>query len=712
MRRASSLRSAAFGAALIAALIVVFSMPTVASADDCPNAEFRVGVSALLPDCRAYEQVSPVEKNGGDIGGEKRHTGHAVAFDGSRAIFASSSQFAGPSQGGSSDDEEYFAQRGATGWSTASMVPYTDVVGPTTLAASSLDLGLSILDSNTVLDSTPPDTAGDLLSNVYVRNNVTGVVSPLIAVDAISYGFGDPIVSPDLSHVVFGSYGTVTTDPVVPSAMKVYEITGGQPRLVSFQPDNTPFEMDAKPGGAAIFFFDPFSKIGAISADGAHVFFNAGGEIYRRSNGTTTALVSPSKRTPADPEGAQRKAYWSASPDGNRVLLSSSEQLTDDANTGPSRAGADLYRYDIAADEMIDISATAGGDGAGVIGVVGSSEALDRVYYVGSGQVVPGQGVEGQPNLFLWEDDGTPDGQTRFIATLSFADSSSWFDHAGPWTARSTRDARQVVFQSGADIPGHASGGVTQVYRYDATADGGDGELVCVSCNPDGRPPIGPSNVTVHRSGSRSQEWELPRALSSDGSRVFFSSEDALVDRDSNAKSDAYMWEDGEVHLLSSGTSGHDSYFHNASDSGDDAFILTREALVAQDNDDLADLYDVRVGGGFAGQHAVDPRSCEGDECQGQVRSGDFEFAVPGTSLADSRGNVRAVPVAGSCAAFAGKARTLTRRAQRLRRAANRAQGTRRSARLRRQAGRVATRAKRSKNAAQRCRRANRKARL
>ena len=50
----------AFSGARLAALA-----PAAFGEEVCPNAAFRSGPSANLPDCRAYEQVTPVEKEGG-----------------------------------------------------------------------------------------------------------------------------------------------------------------------------------------------------------------------------------------------------------------------------------------------------------------------------------------------------------------------------------------------------------------------------------------------------------------------------------------------------------------------------------------------------------------------------------------------------------------------------------------------------------------------
>ena len=62
--------SRAFGCVLALCLVggvVSLGAPVLASAEGCTNAAFRVGPSAHLPDCRAYEQVTPVYKDSGSV---------------------------------------------------------------------------------------------------------------------------------------------------------------------------------------------------------------------------------------------------------------------------------------------------------------------------------------------------------------------------------------------------------------------------------------------------------------------------------------------------------------------------------------------------------------------------------------------------------------------------------------------------------------------
>jgi hypothetical protein len=75
---------------------------------------------------------------------------------------------------------------------------------------------------------------------------------------------------------------------------------------------------------------------------------------------------------------------------------------------------------------------------------------------------------------------------------------------------------------------------------------------------------------------------------------VFFSTVEALVPEDVNGRSDAYEWENGEVHLLTDGVTGSDSYFLDASPDGSDVFVVTRARLSGWDSDGSYDLYDVR----------------------------------------------------------------------------------------------------------------------
>jgi hypothetical protein len=152
----------------------------------------------------------------------------------------------------------------------------------------------------------------------------------------------------------------------------------------------------------------------------------------------------------------------------------------------------------------------------------------------------------------------------------------------------------------------------SQVFLYEASSD----RLTCVSCNPGGARPIGPSTLPLPPARAIGN---LQRGVSDDGRRVFFDSRDALVTTDVNGKADVYEHEDGAVHLISSGSGNSDSVFSAASGSGDDVFFVTRERLAQTDVDDNLDMYDARVGGGFARPASSPP--CSGDACQGTATS-------------------------------------------------------------------------------------------
>ena len=107
------------------------SAPTAASpptatrrpTPSCPNQINRYGPGADLPDCRAYEMVSPVAKNGGDIltatagSGEARRAYNQSSLDGNRMTFSSGASFAGNL--GSRVINQYIADRTGSGWETA-----------------------------------------------------------------------------------------------------------------------------------------------------------------------------------------------------------------------------------------------------------------------------------------------------------------------------------------------------------------------------------------------------------------------------------------------------------------------------------------------------------------------------------------------------------------------------------------------------------------
>jgi hypothetical protein len=177
-----------------------------------------------------------------------------------------------------------------------------------------------------------------------------------------------------------------------------------------------------------------------------------------------------------------------------------------------------------------------------------------------------------------------------------------------------------LVFSAEAPIAGfNDSGEFMQVFRYDFSSN----ELSCVSCPPAGVVPSGSAEISsmdelFNNTSTPFAERVVAdnRAVSGDGSRVFFDSPDALVPRAVNGKRDVYEWENGTLFLVSSGTSATNSFFLDSSESGADAFFSTSDELVQGDNDAAYDVYDARVPrpGDIPPPESV---PCQGDVCQG-----------------------------------------------------------------------------------------------
>lgn len=340
-----------------------------------------------------------------------------------------------------------------------------------------------------------------------------------------------------------------------------------------------------------------------------------------------------------------------------------------------------------------------------------TSEDGSWVYSFSSEVLAPGGVAAGCAcNLYV-----SHNGTTKLVAVLSGEDYPDWSPEEIPRqrTARVSPNGRWIAFMSQRELTGYNNHDAVsgkpdeEVYLYDAEANGGDGKLVCASCDPTGARPLGveenhdfgtlASGVKVWEKGSWLAanipgwiEYKLGSALYqsrylSDSGRLFFNSSDALVPQDVNGTEDVYEYEPpgvgdctgtsvtfgvrsgGCVGLISSGSSAEESAFLDASGSGGDVFFLTEAKLSSLDYDTALDVYDAHECTSAAPcfvTPAASPPACDTEaSCRAAPTPQPAIFGSPSSSTFSGAGNV--IPsVSGSVV----KARSLTR-AQKLARA-------------------------------------------
>jgi hypothetical protein len=135
------------------------------------------------------------------------------------------------------------------------------------------------------------------------------------------------------------------------------------------------------------------------------------------------------------------------------------------------------------------------------------------------------------------------------------------------------------------------------------------------------------------------------RAISEDGSRIVFITQQPLSAAATRGTANVYEWHEGagegSVSMISSG-SGESIKNAVISSSGRDIFFITSQQLASQDTDEAPDMYDARIGGGFP-VPAVAPEPCEGDACYGALTN-PAPLLVPGSAAQEPVGNVVAPP--------------------------------------------------------------------
>ena len=731
--------------------------------DPCPNAAYRTGAGAFLPDCRAYEMVSPIDKGGSDVLpyftptnrpaelSQSAVSGEALAYSTSRSFGdAQSNPYA----------QQLIARREGGEWSSHSISPPRgipeDLLGAndTEFKAFSADLceGWLVHDTTTA----PPLAAGAPagFKDLYRRDNCGAVGYEALSTVAppeqrpIDFKLELEAISGDGATAVFGANDAVGIGGE-PGRRQVYASAGGgaEPRMVCVLPSGAGSSSQCSAGSTGSATLDDTrsrSVNGALSQDGSRLYWsdsgNKPGRIYLRENPTAAQSALNGEGRCSEPAractvavSAATAVFWGASRDGARALFTAGAPGSDAVGS------FDLYEYDAEAGPEGEARKIAGE----IAGVVGASEDLSRVYLISAEALGGGsEAVPGQPNLYLREAGGA----TSYVATLASAD--AWarpinrpspvsiepYKHA----ARVSPDGGAVIFNSDAGLTGHdstdaASGEAdSEVYRYQA-----GGSLACISCNPSGARPQGSgvSEAWRRSSGVSPPFWGAafitgaenqlyaPRNLSDDGQRIFFDSFDPLVPRDTNSAEDVYQWEapgkggctatspsysppnGGCLDLISSGKSPRDSEFLDASPSGEDVFMRTGSSLVPSDPGQF-DVYDARVGGGLASQNPPPPPPpCEGDACQNAP--GAPEEQTPGSATFHGPRDPKGSP----CARHGRRAQRLARHARRARHGARRTAHPRRAQRMRRRAHRLAKRAQRASRAAHRCRaRRNRRA--
>ena len=413
--------------------------------------------------------------------------------------------------------------------------------------------------------------------------------------------------------------------------------------------------------------------------------------------------------------------YVGASADGSKVFFLTRTWMTQNH---PEGHDSELYECEIPLEEgppacklsrvsvpIHEAGKPGAGTGAQALFVPAVSADASTVYFTAFSVLAPGstrytpevkegtaevkEGTaevkEGTVNLYRYD---TLSGTTSYVAPVDVNDYTdepecapgipirSGLGGIGPCSLvdwYTTPDGRYLLFGASTSIEGYnavaggcaehylpftqglVDGRCSELYRYSAAAaERGEPAVVCVSCGSSGADSAG--NAEFARSGAFfGPASGAVRAMSNDGSYVFFDTLAPLVPQATNHTLDTYEWHEGRVSLIGSGTDPAPTFFLGYSPyeytpagaskpvkvEGGNVFIGTHAKLLPQVTNSVGNIYDARVCESESpciAPPAGETAQCEGGACQTPPALPLFQS--PATNTLSSSGNITAEPSA------------------------------------------------------------------
>jgi hypothetical protein len=600
------LAGAGGGTALLATLALFGVGATSAGAAGCPNEQLRVeNHSTTLPDCRAYEQVTPTYKQGIGLGSESGLAFGSIlnglADDGEGVSYISIGNF---SSSGQSIGSAYFAKRTPSGWMTVAAQPSAaeyDGISAEATEARTPDLETALFTARRPTD--PSNARRFYLGNVDGAVTEIGPIIPLAATthppgivstrpNAVNSGGASFAgASEDLSDVTFSESDHEVNfpgDELTGEGESLLEYVGAEghdPRVVSV--NNEGKEFDACGVGHS----------SLISRDGRIVAFEQTAcegqarAVYARVGGETTVDLSSSQctRTSGDPGGACNEPSGATlaggSPNGSITYFITSQQLVN----SDIDQGRDLYACILPAGAIAPQ------------GDVNSCPDLEPISVTGT---AAGANVPEVENVAGGE---TAQARVNFQEVIHVSKDGSHveFTATGVLTGTGTNGAGQ-----------HAVEGAENVYMFNHDAPAGERlKFVSDLCSGSGMSgsaadPLCPPSPSANDAAPATFKQGPYMQLTADGHYLLFATYARLGAGDTDEGQDVYRY-DAETGALVRISIGQDGYGNNGnatnanawieqaapaprmsiSEDGEQVFFTTPEALVPQDSNGVNDVY-------------------------------------------------------------------------------------------------------------------------